>query len=146
VEASNSSIIESLVRALNARDFDAASRLMTQDCVHHAAGLGGGDIVGPAAWLAMVRALAAAFPDRLIRVREIVAEGERVAVRLTWTGTHRGPHQGVPATGRGVEVDGISVFAMSGGRIAEQWIEQDMLALLQQLGAAPGQSENWPPG
>jgi steroid delta-isomerase-like uncharacterized protein len=92
----------------------------------------------------MASGLWVAFPDRVIQVHQIIGEGDRVAARLTWTGTQKGEFSHVPATGRAVEVNGISVFHLRAGLIAEQWIEQDILALLQQLGAAPGHSDNWP--
>ncbi len=136
--------VERFIASLNARDFGAAADWMTEDCVHHTAGLGQGRRVGRAAWRSLVESLWSAFPDRLIRVHELVAAGGRVAVRLTWTGTHRDDFAGIAATGRSVEVNGISVFLLRDGLIAEQWIEQDILALHQQLGAAPGRSDNWP--
>ncbi len=120
--------VERFIASLNARDFGAAADWMTEDCVHRS----------------LVESLWSAFPDRLIRVHELVAAGGRVAVRLTWTGTHRDDFAGIAATGRSVEVNGISVFLLRDGLIAEQWIEQDILALHQQLGAAPGRSDNWP--
>jgi steroid delta-isomerase-like uncharacterized protein len=142
--ADNKAAIESFIARLNAYEFDAAAASLTEDCVHHTVGLGQGRRAGRAEWRSLMDSLRAAFPDRLIRVHEIIAAGERVAVRLTWTGTHLGEFAGITATGRAVEVNGISVFSMRDGRIAEQWIEQDILALHQQLGAAPGRSDNWP--
>jgi predicted ester cyclase len=65
-------------------------------------------------------------------------------VRLTWTGTQSGAFAGIAPTHREVEVNGMSVFALREGKIAEHWIEQDILALHQQLGAAPGHTDNWP--
>lgn len=140
----NKGVIRSFIAKLNARDFPGAAAFMTLDCVHHTQGLGGGDVVGRDAWLALVRGLWVSFPDRSIEVHQIIGEGERVAARLTWTGIHKGEFSGIPPTGRPVEVNGISVFAMRDGTIVEHWIEQDILALHQQLGAAPGQTHNWP--
>ena len=140
----NKAVVQSFIDKLNARDFPGAAELITLDCVHHTQGLGGGDLVGRDAWLNLVRGLWVAFPDRSIEVHQIIGEGERVAARLTWTGIHKGEFAGIAPTGRAVEVNGISVFAIREGKIAEQWIEQDILALQQQLGAAPGQTHNWP--
>jgi len=140
----NKTVIHSFFERLNARDFGGAARLMTADCVHHTVGLGGGDLHGREAWQAMASGLSVAFPDRVIRIHDLIGEGDRIAVRLTWTGTQKGEFSHIPATGRPVEVNGISVFRLQDGRIGEQWIEQDILALHQQLGAAPGHSDNWP--
>jgi steroid delta-isomerase-like uncharacterized protein len=140
----NEAVIHALVARINAREFDVAAESLTEDCVHHTAGLGAGLIVGREAWCGWVKSLCSAFPDRSIRVHECIAEGDRVALRLTWTGTHFGKYAGIAPTGRAVEVNGISVFSLRDGHIAEQWIEQDVLSLHQQLGAAPGRSKNWP--
>lgn len=139
----NKAVIAAFFEKLNTRDFDGAAAMMTADCVHHTVGLGG-DRVGPDAWRDLVRTLWKAFPDRVLKVHHLIGEGDRVAARLTWSGTHKGEFAHIAPTGRTVEVNGISVFAMRAGRIAVQWIEQDILALHQQLGAAPGHSDNWP--
>jgi steroid delta-isomerase-like uncharacterized protein len=140
----NKEVIRSFFDRLNARDFDGAAGLMTPDCVHHTMGLGGGDKFGRDEWRGLVMSLWASFPDRAFEIHHIIGEGDRVAARLTWTGTQTGEFAAVAPTGRRVEVNGVSVFAMKDGKIAEQWIEQDILALHQQLGAAPGRSPNWP--
>lgn len=140
----NQAVIRSFVERINARDFDAAATLLTDGCVHHATGVGNGDLAGGQAWRRWMQSLSDAFPDRHLCIHALIAEGERVALRLTWTGTHLGDYGGIAPTGRRVEVNGISVFSMQDGRIAEQWIEQDILALHQQMGAAPGHSASWP--
>ncbi len=140
----NQMLIESFISKVNARDFMSAAALLADDCVHHTVGLGGGDLVGVDAWLSLMSSLTHAFPDRFIQLHELITEGSRVALRLTWTGTHLGDYIGIAPTGRRVEVNGISIYSIRDGRIAEQWIEQDILALHQQLDAAPGTSENWP--
>ncbi len=142
--ADNKAIIQSFIDKINARDFDGAAGLMTANTVSHSMGLGGGDRLGADDWREMAKSLAVSFPDRVITVHQIIGEGDRVAARLTWTGTQTGEFATIAPTGRPVEVNGISIFAMRDGKITEQWIEQDILALYQQLGAAPGHSDNWP--
>lgn len=137
-------VIHSFIAHVNAHDFVGAAGLLTEDCVHHTVGLGHGRRVGREAWHSLMESLWAAFPDRCVRMHEVIAEAERVALRLTWTGTHLGEFAGRAATGRTVEVNGICVFSVRDGRIVEQWMEHDMLSLYQQLGMAPGRSDNWP--
>lgn len=67
--------------------------------------------------------------------QEMIAEGDRVMVRWVLRGTHSGPFLGLPATGRTFSVDGVNIFRISGGRIAERWSFFDLTALLAQLGA-----------
>ena len=76
-----------------------------------------------------------AFPDARHTLDDLIAEGDKVAARLTARGTHEGDFQGIPPTGRPVSFTGMRVFRFVGGRIAEEWANLDMLGLLQQLGA-----------
>jgi SnoaL-like polyketide cyclase len=79
----------------------------------------------------------AGIPDLLVTIEEMVAEGDKVAVRRTCEGTHRGELLGIPPTGKHVRVSGISIFCLTRGKIAEQWEQLDQLALMRQLGVLP---------
>ena len=87
-----------------------------------------------------------AFPDLRVTANAVLSEGDTVVCRYTWDGTHRGDFFGVPATGRLVTVSGISVYRVAGGKIVEEWWLEDLLGLMQQLGAipAPGQAQPVP--
>ena len=98
----------------------------------------GPDLHGTEALKQYVAAVRAAFPDLHFTVEEQIVVGDRVAVRWTARGTHRGTYLGVPATGRVVAVSGLSIHHFIDGRIDESWDQIDMLGLLQQLGAIPG--------
>ena len=71
------------------------------------------------------------------QVEETIVAGDRVTVRWTGTGVHKTDLMGVPATGREVRVDAISVFRIEDGRIAQHICLWDTLTLLQQIGAVP---------
>ena len=88
-------------------------------------------------WAAWFQGFRAAFPDARFTVEDMIAEGDRVAARLTMRGTHLGPLNGVPPTGRAVVVSGMSIERVADGRIVEGWNENDALGLLQQLGVLP---------
>lgn len=92
---------------------------------------------GPAAFEATVAALRTGFPDIHFTIEDLVAEGDRVAVRWTWTGTHTGTFRGFPATGRSVHNSGIVIYRFANGRIAAGVLETDRLGALQQIGAIP---------
>ena len=87
-------------------------------------------------------ALRSSFPDIRAALEDVIAEGDRVAVRLTWHGTHQGAFQGIPPTGRSFTVTGMAAYRLAGSKITEAWAELDMLGMLQQLGVvpAPGQT------
>jgi steroid delta-isomerase-like uncharacterized protein len=77
----------------------------------------------------------AAFPDIHLTVEDVIAEGDRVAFRMTLQGTHQGMFQGIPATNKQVMVTALDVIRIENGRISEHWGGPDMVAILQQIGA-----------
>jgi steroid delta-isomerase-like uncharacterized protein len=77
--------------------------------------------------------LTQAFPDLQMRIEDVVAEGDRVVVRLTVTGTHRGLFRGVPATGRAVSFGAIRIYQLTDGKVVNMWAQQDALGLLTQI-------------
>lgn len=87
--------------------------------------------------LASAKEWRAAFPDVTVRVERVVAEGELVAVHWIARGTNTGTGQGLPATGKSMEVGGITIFRMKGGLIVEEWSSMDSLQMLRQLGLMP---------
>ena len=78
-----------------------------------------------------------AFPDARFTIQDAIAEGDRVASRYTFQGTHQGELMGIPPTGKQVTVTGIIINRIAGGQSVEGWLNFDALGLLQQLGAIP---------
>jgi deazaflavin-dependent oxidoreductase (nitroreductase family) len=78
-----------------------------------------------------------AFPDLQLTTEDMVAEGNKVAIRNTWRGTHQGVFRGLPPTNKHVTFTGSDIFRFAGGKIAEQWADLDALGLMQQLGVIP---------
>ena len=93
---------------------------------------------GPDGYRTWVAGVRAAFPDFRLVVEEQFCLGDRVATRWTMRGTHLGELGGIPPTGRAAEWTAVSIKRFAGGKVAETWICTDGLALLQQLGAVPG--------
>ena len=83
-----------------------------------------------------------AFPDIRWTVDEMVAEGDKVFSRFTWSGTHEGAFLGVPATGRRITVKGMVIDRLVSGKMADSRILMDTLGMMQQLGAAPATATN----
>jgi predicted ester cyclase len=79
-----------------------------------------------------------AFPDYAGTNVEQIAEGEEVANRFVYLGTHLGEFEGVSPTGKRVEFVGHSIDRVVEGKIVESWVEVDMLGVMRQLGAEPG--------
>jgi steroid delta-isomerase-like uncharacterized protein len=84
-----------------------------------------------------VTRMAAGLTDVRFGVEDMIAEDDRVAVRLTAHAVHRGDFMGVPAAGKGYTISEIHIFRLAGGKIAEHWHVADMLGMMRQLGATP---------
>ncbi len=79
----------------------------------------------------------AAFPGYEFIVDDVIAEGDKVALRATFKGTHKAEFQGIAPTGRGVTLPVQIIYRLANGRITEHWLSVDSLSLLQHLGAVP---------
>ena len=91
---------------------------------------------GPDVWRQGAGVIRLGFPDLHARIDDLVAEGDRVAVRLTFRGTHQGEFLGVPATGRTVEYVSHEFYRFADGLVAEEWICSDLASLQGQLTAS----------
>jgi steroid delta-isomerase-like uncharacterized protein len=80
-----------------------------------------------------------AFPDKKITINDMIAEGEKVMVKLTVTGTHSGEFMGMPPTGSRTRYEEVLVFRLRQGKITEHWAVADTLSLMQQVGAVTSQ-------
>lgn len=86
---------------------------------------------------AFMSALLTAFPDSNFIIDDVIAEGDKVAVRHRLQGTHQAELQGIPATGRQVEIGAVVIFRIENGRVAEAWLNADIMGMMQQLGVVP---------
>ncbi|HEX8100303.1 MAG TPA: ester cyclase [Actinomycetota bacterium] len=70
-------------------------------------------------------------------IQDVIAEGDKVVVRWKNSGVHTGEFLGIPATGKPYGIDGIDIYRLQDGKMAEHWHVIDNLAMLQQLGLIP---------
>lgn len=122
-----------LDEVFNAHKPERAADYLTRDVAWHGGTLG--TVEGIQNVVGLLRGFIGALPDLHATERDIVAEGSLVAVRLTVTATHKGELLGIAATGRPVKWDAVDVYRLADGKIAEEWAADDMLAILQQVGA-----------
>jgi predicted ester cyclase len=73
--------------------------------------------------------------DARHHILDMVAEGDKVAVRGKTTMVHRGEFQGIPPTGKSIELPWLDIMRIEGGKNAEEWLSMDLMGLMQQLGA-----------
>ncbi|MEA2519192.1 MAG: hypothetical protein QOF49_1272 [Chloroflexota bacterium] len=76
--------------------------------------------------------------DPVFDVEDVIAEGDRVAVRLTAAATHTGELMGMPASGKRYSIGEIHIFRVRDGLVAEHWHQFDQMGMMKQLGAMPG--------
>jgi len=118
----------------NARSVEVLDEIAVRDYDEHS------PLPGQGAGLDGLKERVAMLIDALdprFEIQDIVAEDDRVVVRWTNTGTHVGDFGGMPASGRRFTIDGIDVYRLREGKLAEHWHVVDMLGLLQQLGFLP---------
>jgi steroid delta-isomerase-like uncharacterized protein len=82
-------------------------------------------------------AFRAGFPDMIMRVEFVFGEREMVAVRWGMSGTHTAELFGIPPSGKSVKVVGISLLRFSNGKVVEDWVSEDTMGLMQQIGVVP---------
>jgi predicted ester cyclase len=130
-DANRQRIVEA-VEAFNRGDLDAYISSYSEDAVIH--GLPPGVDPSPAGLRRYLEELRAGLPDLRVVIEDTVAEGDRVAVRMTYRGTHRGELFGVAPTGRPIAWDGLTIRRLrADGLTVERWIRNDAATLLAQL-------------
>ena len=114
----------------------AIDQLYSDSCVFHDLG-SPEDVRGREGLKQFARAYRTALPDLQCTAEDVVAEGDKVAVRWVARGTHKGDLMGIAPTGRQVTYRGIQMYRVSNGRIEEEWAAFNTVGALQEIGAIP---------
>jgi predicted ester cyclase len=122
---------ELIERAWNRGDLSAIDEGVDPSYVRHTAF---GDLVGPDAWKERITQARAAFTELRVEVHDVLVDGDRSAVRFTFSGTHTGSYLGFEPTGNAVRFDGIVIAVRNDGMLVEEWEVIDTAAALGQLG------------
>ena len=130
----NKHLVRNNFAALNDHDLDKVVSFCTADCRFHGWAPETLDSVG---YKLAMSPLLQAFPDASFSVDDVIAEGDKVVVRHSLSGTHQAAFQGIPATGRTVTISGVAIFRLENDKAAEVWLNADFLGLMMQLGAIP---------
>jgi len=139
VEENKAIELRFLEEVVNKGNLAVIDELVAANFIDHSALPGAApDREGYKQFFAMTRT---AFPDFHSTLEDMIAEGDKVVERFTVRGTHKGEFMGIAPTGKQVEVEGIAIHRLAGGKIVEDWFSMDMLGMMQQLGVvpAPGQ-------
>jgi steroid delta-isomerase-like uncharacterized protein len=128
----NTKLVRRYLHAFNEQDWEALSDLLAEDAVEHGvhSELRGHDDI-----VAFLESYFETFPDLSGSTDEMIEDDDTVAVRYTVSGTHSDTFEDVEPTGHRVEWTGMAMYRIADDRIAEVWLEEDRLALLEQLEA-----------
>ena len=130
----NKAVSRRWIEVFNERDDAGEADVRAQHYVAHAPVSLEPTPLDSEAWTRFLAGFVQAFPDLQITVEDAVGEGDLVAQRIHFEGTHTGEFQGLPPTNRKVTFSGLELNRFVDGRVAEHWFQMDSLTLLQQLG------------
>ncbi len=137
------SIAREAVEAFNASDWERSKAILTPDYVYNELGTQR-RIEGPEEVVAAMQVWKEAMPDVVGTVTNTFVSGNTVTLQVTWEGTQTGPLEGpmgtIPASGRRQVTPAAWIFTFEGEKIKESHHYFDMMTLLTQIGAMPGQS------
>jgi len=124
----NKAIVRRFVEAYNKGNLDLLDDLVSPDFVDHAHQL------SPEGVKQVIRMALKAFPDYHETIEDIIAEGDRVWVRIEATGTNTGEWMGLAPTGKKITMMFADMFRIANGKLVEYWEVRDQLDFLKQLG------------
>jgi steroid delta-isomerase-like uncharacterized protein len=139
-EQENKRVVRRFFELLDRHDTEGMGRLLVSS-TNYSFHIGG--MPSPVDWNEHRRLLTVvnnSFPALRHEIIDMVAEGDKVTVRLSVAGTHKGDFQGIPPTGNKLSLDEMGFITIIDGRITEGWISADTMRLMQQIGAAPSLS------
>lgn len=128
----NKQVVRDVFAAIDAKDWDRLKVLIPGDAILNVAG--SDEALTQEALLQLIPAFFEAFPDYHHVIEELVSEGDLVAARLTYRGTHEGEFEGIPATGNTVTYSGMQFFRVVDGVVKECWLIEDNQTFMSQLG------------
>jgi steroid delta-isomerase-like uncharacterized protein len=136
-EGNKAIVVQLYKEVFNKGDLVLADKLVAPNAVNHDPAAPPNIPDGAVGVKAVVTMLRSAFPDDHHTIEDLIAEGDKVVVRLTHTGTHQGNFLGLPPTGKHISQTSIHIFRFAEGKLVEGWANRDDLGLLQQIGAIP---------
>lgn len=136
-EENKAIVVQLYEEIFNKGDLNLVDKLIAPNAVNHDPALPPGVPGGSEGLKSVVTMLRSAFPDDQHTIEDLIAEGDKVVVRLTHRGTHKGNFLGLPPTGKHITQTSIHIFRFADGKLLEAWANRDDLGLMQQLGAIP---------
>jgi len=132
VEEQNKKLIVRLIEEMDKGNFDIFDELSSDDYVCHFSWIP--EPLNREARKQFMKATMVSFPDFNHTIEDVIAQGDKVVIRLTNRGTHKGAFRGIPPTGKEIEYTAIFVGRFVDGKVVETWVEANILGLMTQLG------------
>jgi steroid delta-isomerase-like uncharacterized protein len=132
LEEQNKELIIRLIEEMDKGNLDIFDELSSDDYVCHFAWVP--EPLNREARKQYMKALMASFPDFNHTFEDVIAQGDKVVIRLTNRGTHEGAFREIPLTGKEIEYSAIFIGRFVDGKVVETWVEANILGLMQQLG------------
>jgi predicted ester cyclase len=129
----NIEVLEEATSRFQRRDLDGYLKLYDNAVIHH--GFSSRIRPGVAGLRDHYTGFLKAFPDMRIDIQDIIADGDKLAHRILFSGTHKGEFLGQPPTGKMVRADGIHIHAFKNRKAVEVWQVFDNLTFLLEIGA-----------
>jgi len=130
----NVATIRKAIKALNEKDMSTIKELMTKDYIRHDLTSSFGERRGQDNTVDFFQSVISGLPDMQLNIMDIFGTENRVALRYTLSGTHKGEFRGIPPTGKKIEINAIHLYRFEGDKIAEQWALSDMAGMYRQMG------------
>jgi predicted ester cyclase len=134
----NKTVVQQLLHVIEQGDVSRLNQIIAPNWVNHDPSLP--PMQGYEGAKQLVMLFHSAFPDMHFEIEDMLAEGDKVACRFRGRGTNTGSFQGMPPTGRAVDITGTGILRVVDGKLTDNWVNFDALGLMQQLGVVP------PPG
>jgi len=140
--AENKALVEGFVSVGNSRELDRLGEFVSENFVRHCQATPGLVVTNLEQFRAFLEADVQVCPDSKVEVQQMVAEGDRVAIWATYTGTQDGAMGPFPPSGKTLDLEFGAIFRIEDGKLAELWVTWDNLAALTQLGHFPPPSSD----
>jgi steroid delta-isomerase-like uncharacterized protein len=133
----NKAVVRQLIEeVINQNNLSLGEEIIAVDIIEHEE-LPPGIPTGIEGTKIMFTMLHNAFPDFKATIHELIAEEDKVAVFMTWSGTQQGDWMGLPPSGKPMSVHVMGIFRVADGKLVEHWGLMDSMKMMQQLGAMP---------
>ena len=126
-------VVDGIEKAWNNKDWDALEANHSPDWIDHTSPEGMNDLN---ALKGLFSVFTAGFPDLKMKINKVISDGVDVSYFYVITGTHNGEFMGIPATGKSVNFNGMTMLKVNAGQCGEAWGVLDQMTMMQQLGVA----------